>query len=417
MFGPGDNSGLQRSAVFAGLLLGCALPLAAEQELPEGIPVGRWVIAPQAFAEFETDDNLLRDTGDTVDKNWENTAEAGAAVAATLPFRDSFFRVALEAADLVHSSVDFSRHTTTRGETKLDLGFSTGDRLAFGGRFTRDYVRVRDEIDEETTIDAEDIFFGEPFDEHQFDVELERLIPGRQGYRIRIDRRDYNYKGESQLAIYNYRGFDSAYEYRQPTSNRGWLIFNYGTRRFNHYRPEDNVGVPFRKEEQDSLQAGWRGQLGPDSPFLFRLGYETLRYKIEPSSYHGLSAYYAGSFRIGGSSRVELSLNRQSLPSTQETYYITNVLRAEVNRDLLRTLELRGRVRFALNDYGGSVRPGCGGEVREDRLFGLDTELFWPVRPRLNFGISGSHERRSSNCDFANYDDTELRAGLNLGWF
>ncbi len=394
------------------------MPLAAQQEVPEGIPLGRWILAPEGFLEFETDDNLLRDAGGTaVDKKWENTTEAGAAVAATLPFRNSFFKVELEATDLVHSSVDFSRRTANHGAATLDLGFSTGDRLALGGRFTRDFVRVRNVIVEETTVDAEDIFFGEPYDEHQFGVELERLIPGRQGYRMRVDRRDYNYSGDSAVALYDYRGFDGAYEFRQPTSNRGWLIFNYGMRRYNHYEPEDAVGVPFRKEKQDSLQVGWRGQLGPESPFLFRLGYESLRYEIDPSSYRGISGYYAGSFRIGRDSSVQLSLSRQSLPSTQETYYINSVLRAEVNRSLLRTLDFTGRVRFALNDYGGAVRSDCGAEAREDRVFALDTELFWPVHPRMDFGISGSHERRSSNCDFATYEANELRAGLRLGWF
>lgn len=393
------------------------MPCAAQDRsgLPKGLPVGQWILAPSLSTDLRTDSNVSRtESGSTQS---DSSVDVGAALEATLPFRQSFFRIGATASHPSYSKIKFSQDYSTNAHTELDLRLSTGDELILRYDGTRDFVRVRDDNREVPDV-PEDIYFGEPYDLNRARIELSRAIPGRQGYRVRIERRDYNYKGNNtNVGLYNYRGFDSAYEFRQPVSKTNWLIFYYSSRRFNNYRPTHAVGVPYRREEDDVYQVGWRGEHGKGNAYFARVGYETLNYRFQKSSFRGVSAYYSGSYNLGPRSTINVSLGRQALPSTEDTYYINNVLRASFQTGLLRALRLRGGFRVVLNDYGDEARSGCGGSTREDWVSAAEAELAWPVRPRLEFGVSGAHERRSSNCEGIGYDDTELQAGIRVGWF
>jgi len=413
------------------VLLASALPAWAQGDRvdpPEGIPLGPWIVAPSVFAGQVWDDNLQRvDEGERSGSIFgpieERIWEYGGTLGLVLPFRRSSFEVEYEMADQSFVNTGFDPDPAQRFNGGFDLRFSTGDRLVLWDRFTRDYVRIREDSEEDPSVDAEEVFFGEPFNENRVQVDLSRSVPGRQGYRVRIERRDFNYEGRTPTSLYDYRGFDSVYEFRQPTSEEGWLIFHYASRRFNHYRPLDpRVGVPYRKEIGDSFQVGWRSHLGKANSFLLRIGYESLGYDeyetlTESSRFRGLGGFYSGTFRTGPESRLNVNVTRQSLPSTQNTYYINNVVRAELDADFLRALNVRGRARLAFNDYGDPIPFwDCDG-IREDWVSEIGAEAGWPVHPRAEFTLGGFHTRRSSNCEGGNYKDTEFNVGVRVGWF
>jgi hypothetical protein len=417
-------------AVAAVLLASASAALAQGESIdpPDGIQAGPWIIAPSIFANYEWDDNLQRvddseQNGDVLGPLTERVWAVGATLGVTLPFRRSRFDFEYETADETFVKTSFDPEPAQRSSIGVDLRFSTGDRLVLADRFTRDYVRVREDSEEDPSVDGEEIFFGEPFNQNRVQFDLSRSVPGHQGYRVRVERRDFDYQGTAPTSLYDYRGFDSVYEFRQPTSEEGWLLFHLSQRRFNHYRPLDpRVGVPYRKEIGNSYQFGWRSNLGKNNPFLLRIGYDTFRYDeyetlTESSVFRGIGGFYSGTFRTGPDSQLNVNLTRQSLPSTQNTYYINNVVRAEFDTDFLRTLNFRGRARLAFNDYGDPIPFwDCDGR-REDWVSEIGAEVGWPVHPRMEFSLNGFHERRRSNCEGGSYKDTEISVGLRLGWF
>lgn len=388
-----------------------------EIELPRGLPVGPWILAPSIFIGVNHDDNLFRQDEAVAPPAADRARQLGAAIEATLPFRQSLLRGSFEVNQFDYQTFDFSRDFATDSEIELDLGFSTGDRLRLSERFTRDFIRLREITQEAPDIEPEEVFFGEPVNVNRITFDLDRSVLGRQGYRVRVQRRDSNYKGEAETGTYDYRGFESLYEFRQPVRRTGWIIFHYDSRRFNHYDVNDPVGVPFRKEETDSFQVGWRSDLGKKNPYLVRFGYERLRYKIQPSSFSGLSGFYFSSFALGSRNRVDVALARQSLPSSLDSYYINNSVNATWRVEVRRNVDLDVRARTAFNDYGPGEFTVCGDSLREDWLSAVSGEMQWGLRSKLQFSIGGSHERRRSNCDFGDYDDTEIHTGFRLGWY
>ncbi len=412
----GSWPGRAGAAALAAAWLAGSTAAPAQSELPDGVRIGRWILAPSAFLDLESDANLLR-TDDSRESIRDHSAEYGGALAASLPFRNSLFRIGYEASKLGYSAVDFERDLSEETTVDLDLQFGSGNRLVLRDSFTRGSVRLRDLVGEDTTQAPEEVFYGAPWNQNRAQLRLERAVPGRQGWRVQLERRDFNYRGQELTSLYDSRGFESDYEFRQPVTSRGWVVFYYGTRRFNHYRPQDEVGVPYRKELEDSFQLGWRGLAGAGNPYLIRLGYERVNFEIQTSSFEGLSALLTGSFRAGPYSRTTLELSRRAFASTEDTHYINNRFSGEFETQVLGAFDLRTRAVLAFNQYVDPVDSDCGGELREDWIRGLEAGLAWPLEPWIELGLSGTHERRNSSCPFGDYDDTEVRAGLRVGWF
>jgi hypothetical protein len=409
-----------RSACALLACLGCCATLEAAEPLPEGIVVGRWVLAPWLASDYERDDNLLRlpdelqQEGDT-----ETSTELSAGVEAALPFRNSALYLDYERGRRSYGESDFGREERQALGARAVFAFSTGDRLTLEDRMVEDFVQIREEFDEDVVFGAEERYQGEPFAAHRWSIEAERSEPGRQGYRVRIARRDRNYEGAGRPDLYNYRGFDNVFEYLQPLASGQSILFHYNSRRFNHYRVVDPVGVPFRREEADALQVGLTGKLLGGQRYLARLGYEQLRYPGEPSKARGLAGHLQGGFALGARTDLSLALSRRTLPSTLETYYIANTFRAALDRSWTRTLDFAAAIDVDQNEYGDPTGDdqSCSGDTRKDLALSVGADLEWAPHPRFGVRVGAHREQRNSNCASSDHDATEIRAGITLGWF
>jgi hypothetical protein len=404
--------------VLAGLAAG--LPAAAqERSLPDGIHAGPWILEPWLGSQWELDDNLLRQPEGVVsDDLRESSTEWSAGITATLPFHNSRLEVDYETGYLTYATGNYDREVSYAGGVLAEFAFSSGDRLTIEDEFAREFVQIEEVFDEDFVFGAEERFQGEPYDDNRWSIEAARSALDRQGYRIRILRRDRNYAGTERPGLYDLRGFDNIFEYTQPVATGQALLVHYNPRRFNHYRVEDPVGVPFRREVADSLQAGVTGQWRGGNHYLARVGYERLDYEGEESSFRGMSYHLQGRLPLGGRTGLFLALSRRALPSTLNTYYIANAIRAALDRTWTRTLDVAVSVNFDLNGYGDPTgEPGCIDETRKDIGMAANADLIWQPQPRMGFTLGAYREHRNSNCDLSNYDATELRAGFTLGWF
>jgi hypothetical protein len=405
--------------VLAGLA--AAVPAAAQrQSVPDGIAVGPWIVAPWLGTEWQVDDNLLRQPDSVVEDLdlRESSTEWTGGLTATLPFRNSKLELDYESGYLTYSTGNYDREFSYNAGVLAEFAFSTGDFLTLEDRFDREFIQIEEQFDEDFVFGAEERFQGQPYDDNRWTIQAERPGLDRQGYRVRIQRRDRNYAGSEHPGLYDVRGFDNVFEYTQPLGTDRALLVHYNPRRFNHYRVEDPVGVPFRKEQADSLQAGVTGEWRGGNSYLARVGYERLDYVGEESSFRGMSYHLQGRLPVGGRTGLFLALSRRALPSTLDTYYIANAVRAALDRTWTRTLDVAVAVNFDLNGYGAPTgEPGCIDETRKDIGMAASADVIWQPQPRMGFTLGAHREHRNSNCELSNYEATEVRAGFTLGWF
>ena len=401
------------------------------EALPEGIPIGHWIVAPFFASELTFDDNLFRSPDGNLQEEDRLTAlEAG--LVATLPFRNSRLNLEYEASRFEYAENAFTRDTTQDFKLDLAFNFSSGDTLEVQEQYTKGFSDLR-VFDEGGQLEFE----GQPFNYNQVDLRMSRSVRRQQGYSIRVSRRDLNFVGDNEVPFFDYRGFDSSFEFRQPLAGAKWLIAYYGSRRFNHYEantPEE-VGNPIRKETTDSLQLGLRGFLGPEQPFVVRLGYTDFAYEGTDSlGFNGLVGFTRWLLRFGASSELDLSFSRRPLPSNFDTFYLINEFRSRFSRDILRNGSLGIEFLAAKNKYGapvglggtvGEERVDCGAGfskgfedfIRKDERFRLRASLGWRIHPRMRFELSAAQSKRSSNCAISEYDATVVRGNLSVGWF
>jgi hypothetical protein len=381
-------------------------------QVPEGIEVGPWVVRPLFRSSFSYDSNVFRiQQGSDSDR----LTEYEVGLTAILPFRLSRLRLDYRGDKVDYQTNQFSRDLTHTLGAELQLTFRTGDRLTIRDSYRRDISRL-EEIDEGNEL----VFHGEPYSLNRWEIELERADPGRQGYLIRVRRQDYTYDQDiANAGFFEYRGFDDVFEYRQPlTSYRSWTL-RYATRRFNHFDPAPGapVGVPFRREESDSLTYGLRGMIGERQPYQVQLGYGRFRSREtgNPAEFTGLVGTANWRVAVGGRTGLGFDLARRPLPSSFETYYINNALRVELDRQWMR-FRSRATVRLSLNDYGPTA-TSCNGEGREDLTWGMEAGQGWRLHDRVLLDLSAFYEERSSNCAGLDFHATGISAGVSLGWF
>ncbi len=390
---------------------------------PDGLAWGAWILRPWIAAGFEADDNVRRDaTGDAI-RDDIGTLEG--ELEGILTFRNSNLSITYGADRQDYDAIRVEKNIDQDFEVDLSLNFSTGDRLRFYDRFNRSYsIQRLDDEGEGLPDDAQDIesaetFVGEPFDYNRWELRLTRAEPRRQGYDIKIARVDFNYRGDSEVSRYDYRGFDNSFEYRHPMPRDRWWTVFYSSRRINHYndpnlpRGSVPVGVPYRKEVSDSLQVGLRGDLGEGQPFLIRLGYTEFEYELQSDSrFTGISGQAQWSLALGADSDLSIGVFRRPLPSSFSTYYINNIIRTEFESGLRRNLSVRAGMSLTYNRYEdlGSCRL-------EDNIYDGEVGATWQIQRRVGFDLSAEHNRRSSNCDTVDSRSTTLNATLKVGWF
>lgn len=415
-----------------------AAPVSAGSgEPPEGLPLGNWILAPYFQVDYQDDDNIFRRNDENTPVGDRVTSFTGGLLA-NLPVRNSLIQLGYEATQLNYADNEFSRDFDQEVWTEIGLNFSSRDQLFIRERYNRGVTDLQ-------TVDqgGELVFQGEPFNLNRWEVELVRSIPLRQGYAVRVTRTDLNFQGEPAdvedcpaedltcFPFFDYRGFDMAAEYRQPLGPNNWFLARHGSKRFNHYganRP-DLVGIPFRREEQDSYGIGLRGTLGGLHPYFFYLGHGRLRFRQvrkggAPADFDGISGAGSWVFNVAGNGRLSLAVDRRPLPSNFNTYYLVNQLRLGYERQWLRRARYGVNLLLGYNRYGGLLTDDrgepladCGLEIRKDRLQRLEGRLEWFAHPRVGFQVRAGYDRRGSNCDAADFDATVVSTGVRIGWF
>ncbi len=418
------RTGVVACAVLAATLLVSSGPAMARARprAPDGLLWGPWVFQPWISTDLEYDDNVRRDatSGET---NSDYITGLEGEIEGWLGFRNSSLSLTYGAYRLDYDAILVERNLDQEFEFDLDLNFSTGDRLRFIDRYSRNFSIQELELEDGETInpgddkEGGDRFIGEPFDTNRWEVRLTRAEPRRQGYDIRISRVDLNYQGDAQVSRYDYRGFDNSLEYRHPLPRDRWWTASYQWRRINHYNepgaPPLPVGVSYRKEVSDNIQVGFRGELGEDQPFLLRLGYTDFELEGDDASFRGVVGRVQWTLALGAESDLSMTFFRRPLPSSSSTYYVNNILRTTFESEWRRNLFIRSELDLTFNRYEIDDEF-CR---REDEVIDAGIGATWVIRRRVGFDLSAGHYRRSSNCDSNDSESTTFNATLKVGWF
>lgn len=388
---------------------------APAEDVPDGIPVGPWLLAPSFYSSYEASNNIFYENEQSAER--DRIAKTGAGIVVALPFHRSSLELSYQAQRENYLEAAFPRDLTQVADIDLELKFKSGDVLSFRDSYRRDFARA-EEVDVGGELPS---FEGEPYTINRWEVELSRTDPRRQGYVVRVRRQDFIYDGEKDIGFFEYRGFDNSFEYRQPLpENRSWVV-RYGARRFNHYDPffeKAPLGVPFRKERSDSVQLGVRGVLGEGQPFFINLGYGRFRYEgLDESTFDGLVGQAGWRLQVGGRTRIDIEAIRRALPSNFETHYINNAVRVDLEREWLR-FESGTGFEFTKNDYAEEVEDfGVCDGTRGDLTYEAEVFWGWRVHERLRLQLSSFYSRRSSTCDSSDYEAAGIETGIALGWF
>ena len=390
---------------------------------PEGLTVGRWVLAPYYIGQAGLEDNLFRlnscpeENPGCLDAQTVSRNTLG--LTARLPVRNSLIELRYQADKREYESFDPIRPLEHTGAALFQFTFSTGDQLTVSDTYTRGSSDVR-AVDEGGEFEFQD----RPYDLNRIEATWARTNPSRQGFIVRVARVDLNFSPpadeEQPLPFFDYRGFDSAFEYRQPMAGRKWLRVYFGSRRFNHYNPNDpdEKGIPFRKEVADTLQIGVGGQAGRNKPFDLRVGYGRFRLEGTEAEFNGIVGAAEAGIGVGARTQLTFSFWRRPLPSSFDTYYIVNSFRVGAERPFLREFMVGLSFLHSRSQYG-DVLPLEGEEdqIRKDRRYVLEAYLDWFVHPRVAIRVAGGHQQRVSNADHSEFEASAASVGLRLGWF
>jgi hypothetical protein len=407
-------------AVVCSLILAVA-PAGAQGHI-RGIVAGPFIVTPSLEADVAYDSNVLNVTVDAEEDTGDASASVGFGLGIRMPFGNNLLEFDYNGANVEYDNSEFAGGLRQTGVLGLRLQFRSGDALRISDRFLRDFSQIQDSSIPDTGpgFDPEQKYFGSPYNYNRFNIELERDDSRRIGYRARIGRRDFQYEKETVGSQFEFQGFDNAFEYFQPLSSSRKLVVHYGMRRLNNLR--DGEGV-FRKEVSDSLEAGLSG-VGGVRPFFFRVGYSRFTYKYPEGSsgndsdnFRGLSGFARWILPFGGQSSMALSLSRRPLPSSFDTFYVTNQFR------LIAEHGFRPQVKVALlagvrqNQYADEIpQLTCDG-LRQDWTWDAGFRASWGLHPLIQFSLAGAHEERTSNCERVDYVSNSANLGIRLGWF
>ncbi len=396
-------------------LLVAALPLTAAQadSPPEGIEAGKWVLSPYWKTSLEYDDNVFKrpDQGGVSDLIYRLIF----GMKATMPIGNSLFQLDYEGDQRKYQDYAFARDLAQRARAGLVLNSSRGDRFKIEDSYTLGITDVQ-------TIDegGELIFQGEPFAMNVAEFAVAREVRAMQGYSINVKHIDLEFDSDT-VAFFNYRGFESAFEYRQPLPLNNWLIVHHTSRRLNHYDPRRG-NLFYRAENSAAYQIGMRGHIGGRHPYDIRAGWGIFRYKgpeAGGSDFKGAVGLANIRFLLSSRSILGVSLDRRPLPSFYNTYYIINVLRVRLERKWPRGSSAGLSAVYSRNKYGDPLVGVCGGDAavsRVDQRLMLDVDAEWMFHDLAGLRLSASRWQRDSNCELTDYEANVISAGVVLGW-
>ncbi len=399
------------------------VPVAAGtiEPAPDGIPAGRFILAPYFVTSAGAEDNLFQVSDDAGPESDTITTFRGGLLA-RLPVRMSIFEFGYEAEKVHYAKHTFDRDLVQRGAALGRFSFSTGDELVVGDTYTSGFSDVL-----AVNPGGELTFLGEPYTLNDVDITLQRSNPLRAGYEVKLSRVDFAFSGTDPVPFFDYSGWDWSAEYRHPSGLNRWITVNYTGRDFEHFVANDptSSGEPFRHETGDALGLGLRGTFVGGRPYALKVGYT--RYELDGETQSSLNAVVAEgeiALPVGPRTSVRVFLARKPYPSTYDTYYLTNYTRAAVERSW-RLSRLGIEASFSYNAYGGPLldtttgqpATSCGLEIRRDKLAGVGSYLDWLPHERLALRVSASHQSRTSSCGGGDYDATRVFTGIRFGWF
>jgi hypothetical protein len=433
-------------------------------QTPEGIPAGRWFLAPYAFFGFEYDDNIFRRSEEVLSDESEpalsgqNDDRPGGdrppsedppddelppeeivadliqrttlGLVATLPVRRSSFVFDYRADRRAYQETPVPRDWSHDAIAAWRMRLASSDRLNFGTRYVLG-------ISDTQRVDpgGELTFEAIPFQLARFNFDASRDVPDKPGYAVRISYSTLTWQpgpdpeedsGLQRVPFFDYKGWDASAEYLHPISPTKWLMAFGSFRRFDHFEPEGdpeyNPGVPYRSEESGNIQIGMRGDLGFEQPFFFRLGWGRFRYTGDQPSlldYTGFVGQADWRLRIGGRSHLALGWNLRPLPSSFSTYYVVNEFTAVLERDWLVYSKVGIDLLYSRNRYGEPIEGStCGPDVtRDDRRWRADAFVDWLVHRKFGLRVAYGRHGRDSNCEGVDYRADVLTTGFTLGWF
>jgi hypothetical protein len=400
------------------LALAAAAPPAAggtEAELDEGLTAGPWILAPFASLQFEAQDNIFRTSpGSARPKESDDISDLAAGLVATLPFRNSHLRLDYRGNRLDYRDHVFERDVSHDGLLELSLNLRTQDRLVLREQVIRSFADLSS-IDE----GGELVFEGQPFNVNRWEVEMLRQVGGRPGYVARFTRVDVIFQTEQPVPFFDYRGFDTAFEYQHPLAGQRWFVAHVSASSFDHFDPDDPVGVPFREARSESVQAGLRGSIVGEREYFVRVGYGRFRFGIvDADDFGGLVGEARLRMALGPRMVLELSGQRRPLASSFDTFYTNSEFGAKLERQWTRLLKVGLDATFAENAYGeDTLQVDCQGRVRRDTRLGVEGFVDWSLHPRLAIRLGAEQTDRDSNCDQSRYEATSGYLGLRMGWF
>ena len=407
------------------LVLGAACAAAssrsAASDLPEGMLVGPWILAPSLTSGFAYDTNvfLASSTSTSSGTISDRVLRVTPGLVAALPFRESLLKLDYSVTRLDYGKTPLERNLSRDAGIDLALNFSTQDRLSL--RANRNLG-----VAETLAFDpgGEVVFRGQGFDLTTYEIEAAREVFGHRGYRVRLSREALSFDPGTTVAFFEFRGIDAEVDYREPLSPRFWAVGDYEGRRYDHFLADEPTGShePFRKEDSDVVRVGLQGQLGEREPFLVRVGWGRFRFPgSEGSEYRGIVADASLVIRSVGRTELELGLQRRPWPSffLNNNYYLVNSANLRLSRRWLQysTMGIEGWWQEAT--YGDPVPmnvPQQPGLTRVDRTLRASVYANLMIRERLGVRISVDENHRNSNYLGAGFEGRVYFAGIVLGW-
>lgn len=417
------------------LLATSGLATWAQQESPpDGIPVGKALLAPWFEADFLVDDNIFRRSGDNFfppESDLVTTARAGATL--YVPIRMSQFRLGYEGNQFFYQDNDqFSGNTTQVGSVEFDANFSTHDQLRVATAVTRGVTEQQS-----AATGGEQIGLGFNYDRFDWSVEWRHEAYQQPSWRVKVANTDRSYDTQEFVTFYDVDGWDVEYEWAQPIYRRGYITSKVAARR--QRQQEVGTGVLLKRELYDGYEAGFRGVLGKDKPFVVSLGYGRLDFRegvfgFQPSTFSGFVGDLRWQLPVGGSTDFEVGMTRRPVSSFFNTYYINSELRTRFSRTALGNSRYGLTLVAARADYRDDLliaqrnpslpgNPlvlipalGCS-DVRQDDRFETEAYWEWYVQPRVALRVRANHNRLDSNCSLASFTSTGAGVLMRVGWF
>jgi hypothetical protein len=411
-----------RTRALAGCLALLASSLATgvradEAVLPIGFQVGKLFVAPSLAAGMFVDSNpFFRSTGSTLpgEKVGDIYLRLNPAVVATLPFRNSWFRVAYDGVFRDYKDATTKSNNAQDVAAELSLLFSTYDRWSL--RTDRSWGAA----DVIRFDGGEAVYDGTPYTFVTYETAIERNVAGKRGYAANIRYSDLAFDSTT-YQFFDYDGFDGAFELREALNPTMWFIVGGAYRRYDHRLANDPTHAIYRQEVTDAILGGVQGISPHGQLWRVVLRYDRSRYPLGStgSNYAGLGGEALVSFAPGPSSTVSLYATRRSWSSFYQdnNYYVANVLgcRAEKRWSALTSIGFDAYL-SSMSYPEVDLDPVTNTWLaRQDRLIWGELYANLAVGSIYAFRFTFVHQSRNSNAGGVDYRGDAFGVQFVLG--